>query len=96
MACSAQITHTMHPLWSRSALTVWRAVTPCCHAMLACSMRAQHASDTTAPALRACANYHTHLPEIKRRGSSSSDIRLAMQTTKPLFRGAHRTQLRST
>ena len=64
MACSAQITHTMHPLWSRSALTVWRAVTPCCHAMLACSMRAQHASDTTA--LRACANYLTHLPKIKR------------------------------
>jgi len=56
MACSAQITHTMHPLWSRSALTVWRAVTPCCHAMLACSMRAQHASDTTTPA---CMRYFT-------------------------------------
>ena len=94
MACSAQIIHTMHPLWSRSVLTVWRAVTPCCHAMQAC--RCVDNTRETPPCLRACANYHTHLPEIKRRGSSSSDIRLAMQTTKPLFRGAHRTQLRST
>ena len=43
------------------ALTVWRAVPPCCHAVLAQSMRAQHASNTTARA-----NYHTHPPSFKR------------------------------
>ena len=64
MACSAQITHTMHPLWSRSALTVWRAVKPCCHAMQAC--RCVDNTRETPPRLRACANYHTHLPVIKR------------------------------
>ena len=64
MACSAQIIHTMHPLWSRSALTVWRAVKPCCHAMQAC--RCVDNTRETPPRLRACANYHTHLPVIKR------------------------------
>ena len=64
MACSAQIIHTMHPLWSRSALTVWRAVKPCCHAMQAC--RCVDNTRETPPRLRACANYHTHLPMIKR------------------------------
>ena len=58
MACSAQIIHTMHPLWSRSALTVWRAVKPCCHAMQAC--RCVDNTRETPPRLRACANYHTH------------------------------------
>ena len=43
------------------ALTVWRAVPPCCHAVLAQSMRAQQASNTTARA-----NYHTRLPSFKR------------------------------
>ena len=43
------------------ALTVWRAVPPCCHAVLAQIMRAQHASNTTART-----NYHTHLPSFKR------------------------------
>ena len=64
MACSAQIIHTMHPLWSRSVLTVWRAVAPCCHAMQAC--RCVDNTRETPPRLRACANYHTHLPMIKR------------------------------
>ena len=69
----------------------------CRHAATRCWLAVcVHNTRATPPRLRACANYHTHLPEIKRRGSSSSDIRLAMQTTKPLFRGAHRTQLRST
>ena len=47
--------------FAMKALTVWRAVPPCCHAVLAQSMRAQHASNTTARA-----NYHTHLPSFKR------------------------------
>ena len=38
-----------------------RAVPPCCHAVLAQIMRAQHASNTTART-----NYHTHLPSFKR------------------------------
>ena len=47
--------------FAMKALTVWRAVPPCCHAVLAQSMRAQHASNTTARA-----NYHTHPPSFKR------------------------------
>ena len=47
--------------FAMKALTVWRAVPPCCHAVLAQSMRAQHASNTTARA-----NYHTQLPSFKR------------------------------
>ena len=36
---------------------------PCCRAMLACSMRARHKSDTTVPA---CTRYyHPHLPSIE-------------------------------
>ncbi len=35
---------------------------PCCYATLACV----HMVQTTLPRLRACANYHTHLPLIKR------------------------------
>ena len=51
------------------ALTVWRAVPPCCHAVLAQSMRAQHASNTTARA-----NYHTHLPSFKRPTKQPSHL----------------------
>ena len=47
--------------FAMKALTVWRAVPPCCHAVLAQSMRVQHASNTAARA-----NYHTHLPSCKR------------------------------
>ena len=87
-------THTMHELVASSAN---RCGELCRHAAARCWLAVcVHNTRATPPRLRACANYHTHLPEIKRRGSSSSDIRLAMQTTKPLFRGAHRTQLRST
>ena len=35
---------------------------PCCYATLTCV----HMVQTTLPRLRACANYHTHLPLIKR------------------------------
>eukprot|EP00964_Phaeocystis_antarctica_P025003 scaffold14018_cov61-Phaeocystis_antarctica.AAC.1 len=47
-----------------SANSVWRAVAPCCHAMQAC--RCVDNMRETPPRLRACANYHTHLPVIKR------------------------------
>ena len=56
--------HNAPAVWSRSALTVWRAVKPCCHAMQAC--RCVDNTRETPPRLRACANYHTHLPVIKR------------------------------
>ena len=41
-------------MYSRSALTVWRAVPLCCNAILAQRMRAQRARHTAA-----CAKYHT-------------------------------------
>jgi hypothetical protein len=55
----AERSHTH--VYSRSALTVWRAVPLCCNAMLAHRMRAQRASHTAARA-----KYHTHLPSFKR------------------------------
>ena len=48
----AERSHTH--VYSRSALTVWRAVPLCCNAMLAQRMRAQRASHTAARA-----EYHT-------------------------------------
>ena len=65
-----------------------RAVPPYCNAILAKSMRAQHASNTTARA-----NYHTRLPSFKRLAIAWSDMRLATQTMKPAVRGAHGTCL---
>ena len=73
---------------SRSAPTAWRAVPPYYNAILAQSMRAQHASNTTARA-----NYHTRLPSFKRLAIAWSDMRLATQTMKPAVRGAHGTCL---
>ena len=58
------------------------------NAILAQSMRAQHASNTTARA-----NYHTRLPSFKRLAIAWSDMRLATQTIKPAVRGAHGTCL---
>ena len=72
------------------ALTVWRAVPPCCHAVLAQSMRAQHASNTTARA-----NYHTHLPSFKRPAITFGQIGLATQTMEPVVRGARGTCLQT-
>ena len=57
-------------------------------AILAQSMRAQHASNTTARA-----NYHPRLPSFKRLAIAWSDMRLATQTIKPAVRGAHGTCL---
>ena len=65
-----------------------QAVPPYCNAILAQSMRAQHASNTTARA-----NYHTRLPSFKRLAIAWSDMRLATQTIKPAVRGAHGTCL---
>ena len=69
-------------IFARSALTVRRAVPPCCNTMLAQSVRAQHASNTTARA-----NDHTHLPSRAsaqpRHHVWSAMIRLATQTMKP-------------
>ena len=48
----AERSHTH--VYSRSALTVWRAVPLCCNAMLAQGMRAQRARHTAARA-----KYHT-------------------------------------
>ena len=53
----AERSHTH--VYSRSALTVWRAVPLCCNAMLAQRMRAQRASHTAARA-----EYHTHSPAL--------------------------------
>ena len=58
------------------------------NAILAQSMRVQHASNTTARA-----NYHTRLPSFKRLAIAWSDMRLATQTIKPAVRGAHGTCL---
>ena len=71
-----------------STNSVARAVPPYCNAILAQSMRAQHASNTTARA-----NYHTRLPSFKRLAIAWSDMRLATQTIKPAVRGAHGTCL---
>ena len=65
-----------------------QAVPPYYNAILAQSMRAQHASNTTARA-----NYHTRLPSFKRLAIAWSDMRLATQTIKPAVRGAHGTCL---
>ena len=75
----AERSHTH--VYSRSALTVWRAVPLCCNAMLAQRMRAQRASHTAARA-----EYHTlACPRSSARPSDHhiwSDIGLATQTTK--------------
>ena len=75
----AERSHTH--VYSRSALTVWRAVPLCCNAMLAQRMRAQRASHTAARA-----EYHTlACPRSSARPSNHhiwSDIGLATQTTK--------------
>ena len=71
-----------------SIKSVAGAVPPYCNAILAQSMRAQHASNTTARA-----NYHTRLPSFKRLAIAWSDMRLATQTMKPAVRGAHGTCL---
>ena len=75
----AERSHTH--VYSRSALTVWRAVPLCCNAMLAQRMRAQRASHTVARA-----EYHTlACPRSSARPSDHhiwSDIGLATQTTK--------------
>ena len=76
--------------FAMKALTVWRAVPPCCHAVLAQSMRAQHASNTTARA-----NYHTHLPSFKRPAITFGQIGLATQTMEPVVRGARGTCLQT-
>ena len=55
-------THTMHQLVAISANRCGD-LPQCCRAMLACSMRAQHKSDTTVPA---CTRYyHPHLPSTE-------------------------------
>ena len=75
----AERSHTH--VYSRSALTVWRALPLCCNAMLAQRMRAQRASHTAARA-----EYHTlACPRSSARPSDHhiwSDIGLATQTTK--------------
>ena len=75
----AERSHTH--VYSRSALTVWRAVPLCCNAMLAQRMRAQRASHTAARA-----EYHTlACPRSSARPSDHhiwSDIGFATQTTK--------------
>ena len=71
-----------------STNSVARAVPPYGNAILTQSMRAQHASNTTARA-----NYHTRLPSFKRLAIAWSDMRLATQTIKPAVRGAHGTCL---
>ena len=75
----AERSHTH--VYSRSALTVWRAVPLCCNAMLAQRMLAQRASHTAARA-----EYHTlACPRSSARPSDHhiwSDIGLATQTTK--------------
>ena len=75
-------------VFSISTNRVARAVPPYGNAILAQSMRAQHASNTTARA-----NYHTRLPSFKRLAIAWSDMRLATQTMKPAVRGAHGTCL---
>ena len=86
----AERSHTH--VYSRSALTVWRAVPLCCNAMLAQRMRAQRASHTAARA-----EYHTlACPRSSARPSNHhiwSDIGLATQTTKTVVRGARGTCL---
>ena len=71
-----------------------------CDAMLPRDTGLQYACTTRERHHRACVHAltitHTCPRSSARRGSSSSDIRLAMQTTEPLVRGAHRTWLRST
>ena len=80
----------------------WSALTgvTSCDAMLPRDAGLQYACTTRERHHRACVHAltitHTCPRSSARRGSSSSDIRLAMQTTKPLFRGAHRTWLQST
>ena len=59
----AERSHTH--VYSRSALTVWRAVPLCCNAMLAQGMRAQRARHTAARA-----KYHTLTCLLKTRSSS--------------------------
>ena len=78
----AERSHTH--VYSRSALTVWRAVPLCCNAMLAQRMLAQRASHTAArlnithsPALIQAPDHH-----------ALSDIGLETQTMKPAIRGA--------
>ena len=89
----AERSHTH--VYSRSALTVWRAVPLCCNAMLAQRMRAQRASHTAARA-----EYHTlACPRSSARPSNHhiwSDIGLATQTTKTVVRGARGTCLQTT
>ena len=75
-------------VFSISTNRVARAVPPYGNAILAQSMRAQHASNTTARA-----SYHTRLPSFKRLAIAWSDMRLATQTMKPAVRGAHGTCL---
>ena len=75
-------------VFSISTNRVARAVPPYGNAILTQSMRAQHASNTTARA-----NYHTRLPSFKRLAIAWSDMRLATQTIKPAVRGAHGTCL---
>ena len=88
----AERSHTH--VYSRSALTVWRAVPLCCNAMLAQRMRAQRASHTAARA-----EYHTlACPRSSARPSNHhiwSDIGLATQTMEPVVRGARGTCLQT-
>ena len=57
-------THTMHELVASSAN---RCGELCRHAAARCWLAVcVHNTRATPPRLRACANYHTHLPEIKR------------------------------
>ena len=80
----AERSHTH--VYSRSALTVWRAVPLCCNAMLAQRMLAQANARATPPhALNI-----THSPALIQAPDhhALSDIGLETQTMKPAIRGA--------